>query len=143
MDVVKPPRLREGDIVGIAGPAHPYYPGMEGFLKLGCDAITRLGLRTKFGRTALSQRSNDAVSSQFSSVPETPYRRIRRRNVTLVTDARHGKTPTLSSVTESGWDFYTTFTALKGWGKSVANFRPSGSLIAARAKITVFIHSLN
>ena len=45
-------------------PELPYYPQMEGFLKLGCDAITRLGLRVKFGRNALSQRSRIAMPAQ-------------------------------------------------------------------------------
>ena len=64
VDVVKPPRLREGDVVGIAAPAHPYYPGMGGFVKLGCDAITHLGLRVEFGRNALSQRNQIAIPAQ-------------------------------------------------------------------------------
>lgn len=64
MNVRKPEILHNGDVVGIAAPAHPFYPLMEDFLKLGCDAVTRLGLQVKLGRHTLLQHEHIAVPAQ-------------------------------------------------------------------------------
>ncbi|MCL6442357.1 MAG: LD-carboxypeptidase [Alicyclobacillus sp.] len=56
--------LREGDTVGIAAPAHPFYPAMEPFLQLGCNALRALGLRVKFAQHALTQSDMLAIPAE-------------------------------------------------------------------------------
>jgi len=64
VDVLKPGLLQEGDVVGIAAPANPFYPAMEDYLKLGCDAIISLGLQVKMGRHALMQSNHIAIPAK-------------------------------------------------------------------------------
>lgn len=63
-EITKPSKLNFGDTVGIATPASPFYPAIEGFFKRGLEGIQRLGLQVRVAENVFQQREHLNISAQ-------------------------------------------------------------------------------
>jgi muramoyltetrapeptide carboxypeptidase LdcA involved in peptidoglycan recycling len=53
--IIKPPKLKPGDTVGIASPAASWFPTLETFFQRGVAYLQRLGLHVRIAKHALRQ----------------------------------------------------------------------------------------
>ncbi len=61
---VKPPRLREGDVVGVVSPSPPVRPGSQRRLEAGVAALEALGLRVRVPDSVHDRHSYRAGSAE-------------------------------------------------------------------------------
>jgi muramoyltetrapeptide carboxypeptidase len=55
MDIIKPPRLHEGDLVGVFSPSWPVTPSMKPQFNQGIESLQAMGLHVKLAEHSLGQ----------------------------------------------------------------------------------------